>query len=68
MDCARFQPLLSQLIDADLDDALALEVREHLIECAACAALERDLRQHGTAPTGLIRNGRCECCQCRREG
>jgi hypothetical protein len=53
MDCARFQPLLSQLIDADLDDALALEVREHLIECAECSALERDLRRIADA-TGAL--------------
>jgi len=53
VDCARLQPLLSQLIDADLDDALALEVRDHLVECAACAALERDLRRIADAAGAL---------------
>lgn len=53
MDCAGIQPLLSQLIDADLDDALALEVRDHLVECAGCAALERDLRRVADAAGAL---------------
>ena len=53
MDCARIQPLLSQLIDADLDEALALDVRDHLVECADCTALERDLRRVADAAGAL---------------
>lgn len=53
VDCARLEPLLSQLIDGDLDDAVALEVRDHLIECGDCAALERDLRRIADAAGAL---------------
>jgi hypothetical protein len=53
VDCARFQPLLSQLIDGDVDDLAALEVREHLLECPDCAALERDLRRIADAAATL---------------
>jgi hypothetical protein len=43
--CDRFEPLLSPFIDGDLDDGVAAEVREHLLGCAACTAVERDLRR-----------------------
>ncbi|HEY3357173.1 MAG TPA: zf-HC2 domain-containing protein [Polyangia bacterium] len=45
MDCREAQAQLSELIDGDLADPEAAAVREHLIECDACAAMERDLRR-----------------------
>ena len=53
MDCARLRAQLSQFIDGDVDGALALEAREHLLECAACAAMERDLRRIADAAGAL---------------
>jgi len=45
VSCTPFQELLSAELDGDLSEAEALQLQQHLSECAACRALQQRLAQ-----------------------
>ena len=45
MDCTESLPLLSELHDGALDDALGTQVKTHLAGCPPCADVFSDLSQ-----------------------
>lgn len=53
MKCDETQAQLSALIDAELDDAVAARVRDHLCDCVECARVERELRRLADAAAEL---------------
>ncbi|MGV3724896.1 MAG: anti-sigma factor family protein [Actinomycetota bacterium] len=58
MNCPKVQPLLSELLDGDLDAERTGAVERHLAQCPACAAEWRSLR----ATVRLVGHlGRQEC-------
>src|SRR5262245_3388010 len=55
MDCTRYEPLLSDLIDETLDGSARAEVEAHVESCPRCRALMRDLERVGRVSGTLER-------------